>query len=139
MLGIFFFLLMVRCFLFILYRWTFKGKQPNIQKKKKAKLTDILQICNSAGENRIWTETHPATKILTQHRGKKRARQAILKLRNQGELDHLIICLEAVPNIWRQTVFAARNFSTSSRRWVWLEGKKSMKRLRSFRWDPHSW
>jgi len=81
-------------------------------------VTDVEQIYNSAGKNReyerkltLWRKSRPNTVG-------KSASQTISKLRDQGEPDHLIIFLEAVPNIWRQIGFAARNFSTSGRIWV---------------------
>lgn len=91
---------------------------------KKSKLTDILQIGNSASENREYELKLTLERKSWPNTVGKRASQAISKLRDQGELDHLIIFLEAVPNIWRQIEFAARNFSTSGRIWASLKKKK---------------
>lgn len=67
--------------------------------KKKPQLIDILQICNSAGENREYELKLTLERKSRPNTVGKRASQAISKLRDQGELDHLIIFLEAVPNI----------------------------------------
>lgn len=113
---------MVGCFPFFLYWQTFKGKQSDTW--KKSELTDILQIGNSASENREYELKLTLGGKSWPNTVGERASQAISKLRDQGELDHLIIFLEAVPNIWRQIEFAARNFSTSGRIWASLKKKK---------------
>lgn len=120
---------MVGCFPFLLYWQTFKGKQSDAW--KKTELTDILQIGNSASENREYELKLTLGRKSWPNTVGERASQAISKLRDQGELDHLIIFLEAVPNIWRQIEFAARNFSTSGRIWASLKKKKSMKRWKT--------
>lgn len=90
---------------------------------KKPELTDILQIGNSASENREYELKLTLGRKSWPNTVGERASQAISKLRDQGELDHLIIFLEAVPNIWKQIEFAARNFSTSCRIWASLKKK----------------